>query len=166
MLDTSEASVNSGLQRARAGLDARARIERERAALPGSAREQELVGRFAEAFVRDDIDAIVSLLTEDALLNMPPEPLEYIGPEAVGMLLRNRHEARGLRRMHLVPTRANGQPAFGQYLADAHAPVLRLGGIIVLTVAEDGISGLTRFRDTAVAGHFGLPRTLPLSSAS
>ena len=163
MLDTSEASVNSGLQRARGALETRARVERERATLPGSAREQELVHRFAEAFVRDDVDTIVALLTDDALLTMPPEPLEYIGPHAIGPFLRDRHATRRGRRMHLVSTRANGQPAFGQYLQDPHAPVLRLNGIIVLTVSQNGISGLTRFRDTAVAGHFGLPRTLPLN---
>jgi RNA polymerase sigma-70 factor (TIGR02960 family) len=162
VLETSEASVNSGLQRARAALDARAGIERERAVMPGSAREQDLVGRFAEALVRDDIDTVVTLLTEDTLLTMPPEPLEYMGPDAVAEFLRNRHVARGDLRMHLVPTRANGQPAFGHYIEDRHAPVFRLSGIIVLTVADSGISGLTRFRDTGIAGRFGLPRTLPL----
>ncbi len=162
MLETSEASVNSGLQRARAALDARAKIERERAVLPGSAKEQEYVSRFADAFLRDDVDTLVTLLTDDTLLTMPPEPLEYIGRRAVGEFLRNRHATRRGRRMHLVPTRANGQPAFGQYLEDPHAPVLRLDGIILLTVSEEGISGLTRFRDTGVAGRFGLPRSLPL----
>jgi RNA polymerase sigma-70 factor (ECF subfamily) len=161
MLETSEASVNSGLQRARAALDRRATVERERAALPGSVRERELVQGFAEAFLRDDVDAIVKLLTDDALLSMPPEPLEYIGPATIGHFLRNRHATRRGLRMHMVPTRANGQPAFGHYIEDAHAPVFRLSGIIVLTVAQEGISGLTRFRDTAVAAHFGLPRTLP-----
>jgi RNA polymerase sigma-70 factor, ECF subfamily len=161
MLETSEQSINSALQRARAALDSRAVIERTRAALPDSPRERELVSRYAEAFVRDDIDVIVSLLTDDALVSMPPEPLEYIGPVAIGELFRNRHAARGHLEMRLIPTRANGQPAFGHYIEDSHAPVFRLSGIIVLTVRDSGISGLTRFRGTAIAKQFGLPRTLP-----
>lgn len=116
---------------------------------------------FAEAFERDDVDSIVELLTDDALLTMPPEPLEYEGPATIGAFLRDRHALRAERQIRLVPTRANGQPAFGHYLEDPHAPVLRFSGIIVLTLTDDGISGLTRFRDTAVAGQFGLPRTLP-----
>jgi RNA polymerase sigma-70 factor (TIGR02960 family) len=161
MLETTEQSINSALQRARATLDSRAAVERSRAALPDSPRERELVTRYAEAFIRDDIDAIVSILTDDALLTMPPEPLEYVGPVAIGGLLRDRHRVRGDREMRLIPTRANGQPAFGHYIEDPHAPLFRLVGFIVLTVRDSGISGLTRFRDTAIAKQFGLPRTLP-----
>jgi RNA polymerase sigma-70 factor (TIGR02960 family) len=162
MIDTSEASVNSALQRARSALQARATADRERVPLPHSARERELVARFAEAFMHDDIDTVVTLLTDDALLTMPPEPLEYEGPATIGAFLRDRHGARGERRMQLVPTRANGQPAFGHYIEDRHAPVLRFSGIVVLTLHDEGICGITRFADTAVARQFGLPRTLPL----
>src|SRR5438309_1034544 len=77
MLDSSEASVNSALQRARATLDSRLPTSRERAPLPRSARERELLARFAEAFEVGDVDGVVALLTDDALLTMPPEPLEY-----------------------------------------------------------------------------------------
>jgi RNA polymerase sigma-70 factor (ECF subfamily) len=161
MLETSEASVTSALQRARAALEDRATADRDRIALPHSSRERDLVGRFADAFVRDDVDAIVTLLTDDALLTMPPEPVEYEGREAIATLLRNRHRSRIGRAMHLVPVRANGQPAFGHYIEDPHAPLFRLSGIIVLTVRESGISGLTRFADTGIAGRFALPRSLP-----
>ncbi len=101
-------------------------------------------------------------MTDDVLLTMPPEPLEYEGPVTVAAFLRDRHGARGGRRMRLVATRANGQPAFGHYVEDPHAPVLRFAGIIVLTLRGDAISGVTRFADTGVVRQFGLPRTLRL----
>ena len=138
------------------------RVSRERAPLPGSATERELVTRFAEAFVSDDVDAVVELLTEDALLTMPPEPLEYQGQEAIANFLLDRGHRHGRRlAMRLVPTRANGQPAFGHYLQDPHAPVARCYGLIVLTLEGERISALTRFRDTGIMQRFGLPRTLP-----
>jgi RNA polymerase sigma-70 factor (TIGR02960 family) len=161
MLDGSEASVNSALQRARSSLEDRVPISRERAPLPGSVQEHELVTRFAEAFASDDIDGVVALMTEDALVTMPPEPLEYQGPAAIGEFLRDRVHSRGGLGMRLVPTRANRQPAFGHYLEDPHAPVVRCYGLIVLTLDGDRISGLTRFRDTGILQRFGLPRTLP-----
>ncbi len=61
----------------------------------------------------------------------------------------------------MVSTRANGQPALGHYIEDPHAPVLRCYGLFVLTLSGDRISGLVRFRDTAILPRFGLPRTLP-----
>ena len=125
--------------------------------------ERELVSQFAEAFVADDIDAVVALMTEDALVTMPPEPLEYQGREAIHRFLLDRVHARGDREIRFVETRANGQPALGHYIEDPHAPVLRCYGLIVLRLDGDQISGLTRFRDTAVLARFGLPRTLPVS---
>ena len=141
MLETTEGSVNSALQRARGALDARPAADRERAPLPHSASERDLVSRFAEAFDRDDIDAVVDLMTDDVLLTMPPEPLEYEGTATVAAFLRDRHSARRGRQMRLVATRANGQPAFGRYIEDPHAPVLRFAGIIVLTLRGDAIWG-------------------------
>ena len=64
------------------------------------------------------------------------------------------------RRSRLVPIRANGQPAFGRYIEDPHAPVCRYFGVIVLTLEGERIAGLTRFGDTGILPHFGLPRTL------
>ena len=105
MLDTSEASVTSALQRARATLDARMPVPRERAPLPRSGRERELLSRFAEAFEDGDIDGVVALLTDDALLNMPPQPLEYQGPAAIAAFLADRFGTHAGRRVRLVPTR-------------------------------------------------------------
>ena len=158
MLAVTETSVNSTLQRARATLDARL-PDRARAPLPRSARESELVQRYADAFERGDVDRLVALLTDDALMTMPPQPLEVHGPAAIGRFFVER-EWWGEGRMRLVPTRANGQPAFGVYLRDPHAPVNRAHGIVVLTLDGDGIAQITRFGDTSLFARFGLPRML------
>jgi RNA polymerase sigma-70 factor (ECF subfamily) len=160
MLDGSEASVNSALQRARATLDARLPASRERAPLPRSARERKLLARFAEAFENGDVGSLVELLTDDALLTMPPQPLEYQGHDAIAGFLADRFATHTGRRAWLVPTRANSQPAFGHYIEDAQAPIGRAFGVLVLTLEGDRIAGLTRFGDTAILPHFGLPRTL------
>jgi SnoaL-like domain/Sigma-70, region 4 len=163
MLDVSAAAVNSGLQRARAALGTRLPAAgRERAPLPRSGAERELVGRFADAFESGDVDAIVALLTDDAWLTMPPVPLEYQGPVAIGRFLSSVPAGGDLARFRLVATRANGQPAFGFYMRDAHCPVAHGAGILVLTLAGDRIAALTAFHDTSVLPLFGLPRTLPL----
>jgi RNA polymerase sigma-70 factor (ECF subfamily) len=161
MLETSEASVKGALQRARAALDTRLPAGgRERAPLPSSARERELVRRFVEAAERGDIEGLVSMLTADAWLTMPPQPYEYQGHEAIAEFLRDRAHVRGVP-LRLVTTRANGQPAFGCYLPDPQAAIARAYGLLVLTLRGDGISAITWFFDRGLFPHFGLPRTLP-----
>jgi RNA polymerase sigma-70 factor (TIGR02960 family) len=161
MLDTGEASVKGVLQRARATLRARLpAADRDRAPRPNSASERQLVGRFADAVQSGDVDEIVSLLTDDALLTMPPQPLEYQGHDAIDAFLRHRGELRGAP-LRVVPTRANTQPAFGCYLPDAHAAIARPYGLIVLSLEGDAIAAITWFADTGVFRQFGLPRTLP-----
>jgi RNA polymerase sigma-70 factor (TIGR02960 family) len=160
MLDTGEIAVKGALQRARAAVGKRLpAAERERAPQPNSARERQLVGRFADAVQSGDIDDIVALLTDDALLTMPPLPLEYQGHEPIAAFLRHRAELRGTP-LRVVPTRANTQPAFGCYLPDAQGEIARPYGMIVLTLAGDAVAAITWFRDTAVFPHFGLPRML------
>jgi RNA polymerase sigma-70 factor (ECF subfamily) len=161
MLDTGEASVKGALQRARAALRARLpAADRERVPRPNSARERQLVGRFADAVQSGDIEDVVALLADDALLTMPPQPLEYQGHQAIAAFLNQRAELRGTP-LRVVPTRANSQPAFGCYLPDAQAVIARPYGLIVLTLAGDAIAAITWFADTGVFRHFGLPRTLP-----
>jgi RNA polymerase sigma-70 factor (TIGR02960 family) len=161
MLETSEASVHSSLQRARAALEERLPAAgRDRAPFPGSPREREVVGRFADAFQSGDVDEIVALLTDDALLTMPPLPLEYVGPEKIGRFLSTVPAGGALQRFRLVATRANGDPAFGFYLKDPVCPVAHATGIIVLTLAGDRVAAVTAFHDTSVFPWFGLPRTL------
>jgi RNA polymerase sigma-70 factor (TIGR02960 family) len=160
MLDTGEASVKGALQRARATLEARLPApNRDRAPRPNSARERQLVGRFGDAVQKGDIDDIVAVLTDDALLTMPPQPLEYQGHEAIAGFLRQRADLRGTP-LRVVPTRANTQPAFGCYLPDAQAAIARPYGLIVLTLAGDAVAAITWFTDTGVFPYFGLPRML------
>src|SRR5829696_9466610 len=124
MLATTEASVNSLLRRARAAFESRLPASgRDRAPLPNSKLERDVVGRFAEAIQSGDTDAVVALLTDDAWLTMPPEPYEYQGHTAIGGFLRDRTVRRGAPQ--LVPTRANGQPAFGCYFSTSRTEVAR-----------------------------------------
>lgn len=160
MLDSTEASVKGALQRARATMAACYVSNRELAPAPSSPEERELVGRFADAFERDDIDGIVELLTEDAWLTMPPSPLEYQGATAIAALLRQAAGWRGAQSNRLVSTRANTQPAFACYVRDRHAPIAHANGLIVLTLRGGQISAITRFLDSGVFPRFGLPRTL------
>jgi RNA polymerase sigma-70 factor (ECF subfamily) len=161
MLGTTEPAVNSTLQRARAAFETRLpATDRDRAALPASPRERELAGRFADAFQSGDVDGVVALLTDDASFTMPPETLEVLGPQAIGRFLSTVPAGGDLQRFRFVPTRANGQPAFGFYLRDRQCPIARASGIMVLTLEADGIAAITVFHDTSVFPHFGLPRTL------
>jgi RNA polymerase sigma-70 factor, ECF subfamily len=162
MLEATEISVNSALQRARATLDAQTPPVRERAPLPSSAAERELVARFADAFENGSVEQVIALLTDDAWVTMPPEPFEYQGHAAIAEFFAQAFASRGDRTDRLVPTRANGQPAFGHYIGDAHAPVVRGVGVIVLTLEGDHVAQLTRFGGSAPFARFGLPRTLPL----
>ena len=157
MLDVSEASVTSALHRARTALDP---VPLERAPLPGSATERALVARFTEAFEGGDVRGVVELLTSDAWLTMPPEPIEYQGPAAIAGFLSTVPAGGRLDQFRLVPTRANGQPAFGCYVRDAHAPVAHAYGLMALTLRGDRVAAITGFPDTSVFPHFGLPPTL------
>jgi RNA polymerase sigma-70 factor (TIGR02960 family) len=160
MLGSSEASVNSALQRARSALDAAP----ERAVggtLPDSRAERDVLARFADAFETGDVDALVALLTDDAWIRMPPEPHEYQGRAAIAEFLRTRSIWSAGRGIRLVPTRANGQPAFAYYLGDPQAGVARAAGVFVLALDGGAISAITRCGDTGVLPYFGLPRTIP-----
>ena len=101
----------------------------------------------------------MALLTDDAWLSMPPEPLEYQGHAAIAEFYQTRAWW-GVRAVRVVPTRANNQPAFGYYFADEDAPVAYGHGLVELTLAGDKICAITRFGDTSLP-HFGLPPSLP-----
>jgi RNA polymerase sigma-70 factor (TIGR02960 family) len=160
MLETSEASVNSLLRRARAAFESRLPATgRERAPLPNSQLERETVGRFADAVENGDIDAMVALLTGDAWVTMPPLPHAYQGHAAIGAFLRGGEDRRGAP-MRLVATRANGQPAFACYLPVPETGVARAYALFVLTLEGDQIAAITWFADSSVFPHFGLPRVL------
>ncbi len=161
LLEVTEVSVNSALQRARATLAAQLPpAGRDSAPAPRSARERELTSRFADAFEAADTDRLVALLTEDAWLTMPPEPLEYQGHAAIAGFFQTR-PFWGARVPRLVPTRASDQPAFCYYRTEPHAPVAYAHSLVVLTLAGDKICAITRFSDNGLFRHFGLPPTLP-----
>ncbi len=159
LLDVTEESVTSALKRARAAIQQRmaAAASQPPAPAPGSAEEQDLVARFTEAFESGDVDGIVALFSEDAWLRMPPLPLEYRGRDLARRFLT---AIWGDRSYRLVPTRANGQPAFGLYVRDPQAGAHRAVGLLAATVAGQQISELTRF-EASVLPRFGLPRMLP-----
>jgi hypothetical protein len=98
-------------------------------------------------------------------LLVPPYPFEYQGKATVTLFLEDRARLRGAP-LHLVPTRANGQPAFGCYLDDRHAPVARPFGFIVLTFQDEQISAITFFSDTSVFARFGYRARSPAPSIS
>ncbi|TDC47671.1 sigma-70 family RNA polymerase sigma factor [Jiangella ureilytica] len=167
VLDTTAAAVKGALQRARSTLrstaTATAPATAPAASRPpahGSAEERRLGKQFATAFVADDVDAVIALLTDDAWLAMPPAPHQYAGPAAIAGFLRASAAWRAGRRYSLLPTRANAQPGFGCYLGGAPA------GLVVLTLDGDRIARITRFMDDSLFPAFGLPRTFSRSPAS
>jgi RNA polymerase sigma-70 factor (TIGR02960 family) len=159
MLDSTVESVNSALKRARASLQRRQPPTGEQgpAPAPDSAAEQALMARFVRAYESGDLDTLIALLTEDVFISMPPIPLEYQGRDVVARLFASIF--RSGRRVDLVPTRANGQPAFGAYLR-ASTGIRHGTGLFVLTLTGDRICAITRF-DNVVLPWFGLPRSLP-----
>lgn len=159
MLDSTVESVNSALKRARASLQRRLppTAEREPAPASDSPAEQALVAEFVRAYQSGDLDALVSLFTDEISISMPPIPLEYQGRDVVARLFASIFGSG--RRTDLVSTRANRQPAFGAYLR-APSGIRHGTGIIVLTLTGDRIRAFTRF-DNSVLPWFGLPRSLP-----
>jgi hypothetical protein len=116
-----------------------------------------MVAEFVRAYEAGDVDALVAMLTDDVFISMPPMPLEYEGRDVVARFYAAIF--RSGRRFDLVPTRANGQPAFGAYLRAPNG--VRHGtGLLVLTLAGDWICSVTRF-ENSVLPSFGLPRSLP-----
>jgi RNA polymerase sigma-70 factor (ECF subfamily) len=161
MLDSTVESVNSALKRARATVQRRLAPtgEREPAPAPDSPAEQALVAKFVRAYDSGHIDALIALLTADVRIAMPPIPLEYHGRDVVARFYAGVAMRQG-RRYDLVPTRANGQLAFGVYLRAPTGGIRHGTGLDVLTLTGDRICAITHF-DNSVLPSFGLPRSLP-----
>jgi RNA polymerase sigma-70 factor (TIGR02960 family) len=159
MLGSSLESVNSALKRARGRLahESCSVEDREPPPAHGSAAEDAIVAKFVNAWERADVDALVALLTDDVFVSMPPMPFEYEGREVVAAFCAGIFRAG--RRFDLVPTSANGQPAFGAYLRGSDG-ISHGMGLYVLTLTGDRICAMTRFENTALPW-FGLPRSLP-----
>ena len=157
MLGSTLDAVNSALKRARGALRQQQQPSPDRPPVAGSAAEDAIVVKFVSAWEAADIDALITLLTGDVVVSMPPMPFEYVGRDAAYSFYASIFDAG--RRFDLVPTRANGQPAFGAYLRSPHGA--RHGtGLYVLGLAGDHICAMTRFENT-VLPWFGLPRLLP-----
>jgi RNA polymerase sigma-70 factor, ECF subfamily len=156
LLDTTPAAVNSALQRARAQLNQVSPAPNKITEL-SDPELRELLDRYATAFERSDVAALTELLAEDASWEMPPIPGRYVGRDAIAGFLAPR------LRVHvgllLVPTSANGQPAFATYLpADEHG-VRHAHQIHVLSVGKAGVERIVAFCDPSLFVKFGLPET-------
>jgi RNA polymerase sigma-70 factor (TIGR02960 family) len=156
MLKTSQTAVKGTLQRGRATL-ASSWSDAERQPTPKSAAERDLARRFADAYVAADIDGVVTLLTDDAWLSMPPAPHQYHGADAIRSFLSASFEFRGDRAVYLLAGRANNQPAFASYLSDREEPIAWPAGLFVLTLAEDRIQAMTRFHRDDLYPRMGFP---------
>ena len=156
LLETSVASVNSALQRARATLAAQAQSSSVPVA-PAEATDRALLAKYVDAFERYDISQLVALLREDAIQSMPPYAMWLRGATDIGeWMLGPGAQCRGSR---LLATAANGAPAFGQYRVDpegGHRP----WGLQVLEISDGLVTQITNFLDGDLFPAFGLPTHL------
>lgn len=158
MLDTSEESVSSALRHARANLQRRLPPPADPPPAPNSPAERAIIERLATAYQAGDVACLVALLTEDVVITAPLAEGQYVGPAAAGRLFEAIFTPD--RSYRLIPTRANGQPAFGVYIRDPATGVFHASGMLVVTLAAGRIRAMTRF-DNSVIARFGLPRRLP-----
>jgi RNA polymerase sigma-70 factor, ECF subfamily len=160
-LDTTPGSVDSALQRAHKTVDERLPEQSQQATLRalGDDRLRAIVDEFVAAWDRADIDAVVALLADDAALTMPPRPTWYRGREAITSFLEGWPFASG-NEWRTVPTRANGQPAFGEYIWNAEEERFIPHGILVLTLDGAKIGEITAFLAPEAFQRFGLPDRL------
>jgi RNA polymerase sigma-70 factor (ECF subfamily) len=155
-LDVSVAAVNSALQRGRA------QLAKHRMVAPDELtddRSRELLDSYLAAFEEYDVDRIVSLLTHDAVWEMPPFEGWYRGPANIGQLIVDRCPTDGPGQMRLLPTSANGQPVFAVYHRDADG-VFRPFHIQQLTLTVAGVAHVACYFDLGLFGVFGLPEVL------
>ena len=159
ILDTTPASVNSALQRARKAVEQRVPRTPQQAELDalGADGRRELVDAFVGAWERADVQALLELLAEDARFTMPPLPAWFLGRGDIGRFC----ERMFATPWRLAPIRANGQLAFACYQGDPDGDRFRLGAINVLNLRGGRIVEIAGFLDPALHRHFGLPAELP-----
>jgi len=162
LLGTTTVAVNSMLQRARAQISELAPAEDEVTG-PVSAGQRQLLERYVAAFENYDTAALVKLFSDDAVWEMPPFTGWFQTPDAIGRLVEQQCPAKAAGDLRMVPTAANGQPAFGMYLRDDRGEyrafqlhVVHLRGAVI-----DHVAG---FFDTSLFPAFGLPDVLPAAS--
>ena len=175
-LDTTVASVNSAIQRARKAVDERMpeQSQQENLQSLGDEGMREIVEGYMEAWERGDVDEVAAMLAEDAVLTMPPMATWYDGRNAIRVFLsdfafagewQGDRFAQGGRNVRLLPTLANGQLAFGAYRwipeKNAYLPYT----LQLLTIAGDRIVELTGFVTPDAFRHFDLPERIDPSAA-
>lgn len=158
-LDSTTPAVNSLLQRARAQLEL-AMPTTDTLVEPESPEERALLERYVTAFENYDVEAIVETFTKEAVWEMPPFDGWYLGGENIGRLISNNCPAQRAGDMRLLPSWANGQPAFGLYMRGEDG-VHRPFQLHVLDVTAGGVAHVVCFFDLDLFEKFGLPQTPP-----
>ncbi len=162
VLETTPISVDSALQRAHKAVDERlpSQSQQQTLRILGDEELSRLVERYLTAWEQNDVDAMVSMLAEDARIVMPPLPSWYSGREQVGAFLR-KNPLRGVRRWRMVPTSANAQPALATYVWNEQTGAFTRHSISVLTLRGDLIEEIMAFMNPELLEPFGLPASLP-----
>jgi RNA polymerase sigma-70 factor (ECF subfamily) len=167
-LETTVASVNSALQRARKTIDEKLPDQSQQATLRtlGDEQVRAIVERYMDAWERGDVDAVVALLAEDATIAMPPMASWYRGADVVVFISDwafsgRLYDMEGDRRVRVLPARANGQPAIGTYAWNEEAGRFLPTVLQVLTFDGARIADITGFVDPSAFARFGLPESLP-----
>jgi RNA polymerase sigma-70 factor (ECF subfamily) len=160
-LDTTSVSVDSALQRAHRTIGERIPARSQQATLRalGDSKLRELVTRFADAWERHDVEAVIAMLAEDARMTMPPQPSWYLGRDAIATFLRLQPLAPD-KQFRLVPTGANGQPALAGYIWRERTSAFEAESIVVLTLRGERIEEITAFRTPELFPRFGLTEQL------
>jgi RNA polymerase sigma-70 factor (ECF subfamily) len=154
----SVAAVNSALQRARETIERRAPALRDASPVVKDERVAALLARYVEAWERSDVDALVALLRDDATLAMPPLPQWIQGAREIGASLAAMVLMPGSSGAYrLVPTRANGLPAFAAYSRDDVTAEWQPLSIQAVEVRDGQIASIVAFLDTSLFAPFGLP---------
>jgi RNA polymerase sigma-70 factor (ECF subfamily) len=166
-LDTTPVSVDSALQRAHKTVAQRLPVQSQQATLRslGDDALRQVVQRYVTAWERNDVDAVVAMLAEDAKLAMPPLPTWYHGRDQVALFLSGGPLA-GATRWRLIPTRANGQLAFGLYAGDDKTQTFMPRVVDVLTLRGAQIQEITAFLTPDAFRNFDLPASLPASGTN
>jgi RNA polymerase sigma-70 factor (ECF subfamily) len=161
LLESTTASVNSALQRARSTLDRwRSAGQLRTPAAPPNDVEQSLVRRYLDAWEAVDLDRLVSLLRADAVVTMPPVGLRFVGRRAIAEFFASTPYPGAAAYLRLVPTRVNRQPAFAGYRRDPAGTTYRATVIVVLTIDGNAIVEVTGFSTVSLLPALGLPLEL------
>jgi RNA polymerase sigma-70 factor (ECF subfamily) len=156
LLETTVAAVNSALQRARATIEPQLP---ETTQTTADRAERELLDRYIDAFDNDDVDGLVGLLREDAMLRMPPRP-SVIGAALIARFFRERVGNGDLTRIKLTPTRANGRPAVAIHLRGDDGTLIP-HGLSVMEIEDGQIVAIDAFNNPLLLPRFGFVHDEP-----